>query len=85
MATGPRGKRPGFGMSKTSFEIERKFMVDKLPESIDKFPSKEILQGYLAITRDGTEVRIRKRGSKCSVDCQAWIGQDPSRGRDRDW
>lgn len=43
-------------------EIERKFLVKEVPENLNKHPSTEIIQGYLAITEDGTEVRVRKKG-----------------------
>ncbi|MBI4640655.1 MAG: CYTH domain-containing protein [Candidatus Tectomicrobia bacterium] len=46
-------------------EIERKFLVERLPENLETFPREEILQGYIAITDDGTEVRIRKKGDSC--------------------
>jgi len=45
-------------------EIERKFLIASLPPDLDKFPKKEISQGYLAITPDGTEVRLREKGNK---------------------
>jgi len=45
-------------------EIERKFLVKKLPEDLHQYPSTVILQGYLAITSDGTEVRLRKKGHR---------------------
>ena len=45
-------------------EIERKFLVKELPENLDQYPSTEITQGYLAITEDGTEVRLRKKGER---------------------
>jgi len=45
-------------------EIERKFLIESLPPDLDKFPKKEISQGYLAITPDGTEVRLREKGDK---------------------
>ena len=45
-------------------EIERKFLVKSLPENLKQYPSKEIIQGYLAITEDGTEVRLRQKGKK---------------------
>ena len=41
-------------------EIERKFLVHKLPPDLHKHTSKRIIQGYLAITEDGTEIRLRK-------------------------
>ena len=43
------------------FEIERKFLLDALPDDIDDHPSTRIRQGYLAIT-DDVEVRVRARG-----------------------
>ncbi|PIY68844.1 adenylate cyclase [Candidatus Roizmanbacteria bacterium CG_4_10_14_0_8_um_filter_39_9] len=46
-------------------EIERKFLVSKLPEGLETFKHIDISQGYLAI--DGTtstEVRLRKKGEK---------------------
>lgn len=42
-------------------EIERKFLIDKPPADYDRYPNKEIIQGYIVIT-DGMEVRIRKKG-----------------------
>ena len=47
-----REKKADFRMPESSVEIERKFLVDKLPECLDQFSSKEILQGYLAVTRE---------------------------------
>lgn len=42
-------------------EIERKFLVTKLPQNLERYRSTKIVQGYLAICEDGTEVRIRKK------------------------
>ncbi len=47
-----------------SKEIERKFLVKKLPDKLEQYPSEDIVQGYLAITEDGTEVRLRQKGKK---------------------
>ena len=58
-----RDKKTDFQMFESFVEIERKFLVNKLPETLDEFSSREILQGYLAVTRDGTELRIRRRGA----------------------
>ena len=41
-------------------EIERKFVVDRLPDDLDRWTAEPIEQGYLAITPD-VEVRIRRR------------------------
>ena len=44
-------------------EIERKFLVERLPDGLDAQPSGEIEQGYLAIT-DDVEVRLRRYGEE---------------------
>jgi len=46
-------------------EIERKFLVNELPPEIDFYPHSEIIQGYLMITDNGVEVRLRKKGGRC--------------------
>jgi adenylate cyclase len=43
-------------------EIERKFLVDPLPPGLEAHPSSQIEQGYIAITDEGVEVRIRRYG-----------------------
>lgn len=43
-----------------SNEIERKFLVNEIPEDLYKYPSSHLSQGYLDVTDDGTEVRIRR-------------------------
>jgi len=45
-------------------EIERKFLVKSLPENLEQYPHTDIVQGYLVITEDGTEVRLRQKGNK---------------------
>ena len=44
-------------------EIERKFLVEQLPDDLDAYPHREIEQGYLAIT-DDVEVRVRRYGDE---------------------
>jgi adenylate cyclase len=46
-------------------EIERKFLVDRLPEQLGD--GERIEQGYLAIAEDGVEVRLRRRGAKTTL------------------
>ena len=41
-------------------EIERKFLVSELPADLDRDSCEVIEQGYIAITDDGLEVRIRR-------------------------
>jgi CYTH domain-containing protein len=45
-------------------EIERKYLVATLPDNIDSHPHSEILQGYLAIDANGSEVRLRRKGDQ---------------------
>lgn len=45
-------------------EIERKFLLASLPEEIEYYPRVHIRQGYLAISPDGVEVRLRRENAK---------------------
>ena len=45
-------------------EIERKFLVKELPTNLESYPHNEIIQGYVAISADGTEERVRKKGAR---------------------
>ncbi|HKR81424.1 MAG TPA: CYTH domain-containing protein [Candidatus Saccharimonadales bacterium] len=47
--------------NKTATEIERKFLVGSLPESLGSYAMTRIVQGYVAIEESGTEVRLRHR------------------------
>jgi adenylate cyclase len=44
-------------------EVERKFLVPKLPE-LTGLKSEEILQGYISTSSDCAEVRVRQKGDK---------------------
>jgi adenylate cyclase len=59
-------------------EIERKFLVTgELPDDLDRYPSEEISQGYVAVADDGTEVRVRARGG----DYTLTVKSGPTRAR----
>jgi CYTH domain-containing protein len=45
-------------------EIERKFLVRKMPDALAEFPHAELWQGYLAIAPGGVQVRLRNAGGK---------------------
>lgn len=51
---------------KPAKEIERKFVIDQLPDDFDfnKYSNKEITQGYLEINPDGSEKRLRQKKDK---------------------
>ncbi len=43
-------------------EIERKFLAISIPDDLGAHRSRPIIQGYLAIGTDGSEVRVRRAG-----------------------
>jgi adenylate cyclase len=51
-------------MAQHTQEIERKWLVRELPD-LGTLNREQIIQGYLAVTSDGTEVRIRRKGEAC--------------------
>ncbi len=48
-------------------EIERKFLVKRVPHELEKFPHDEITQGYLATESGGVQVRLRQKGGVRSL------------------
>jgi adenylate cyclase len=55
-------------------EIERKFLVRKLPDGLTSYPHAEISQGYLVSMDDGRQVRLRKSGERYSLTYKRGIG-----------
>ena len=55
-------------------EIERKFLVKRLPDDLDARRSDHIDQGYLAITQDGVEVRLRNYGGQAFLTIKSGAG-----------
>lgn len=54
-------------MAERHREIERKFLVRKLPEDLASYPSAQMAQGYLVSTDDGLQVRLRKKREQYSL------------------
>lgn len=50
-----------------SIEIERKFVVENIPENLDIINEEEILQGYILICDDKSEMRVRSKGTGFSL------------------
>ena len=50
-------------------EIERKFLIEpaQLPDDLARHPHEMIQQGYLAITHEGEEVRVRRKANRSSL------------------
>lgn len=57
-------------------EIERKFLVEQLPADLGTYPSDRIEQGYIAITEDGVEVRIRRYGDEAFLTIKSGGGEE---------
>jgi adenylate cyclase len=55
-------------------EIERKFLVRKMPGDLANYPHNEISQGYLVSLDDGLQVRLRKAGERCSLTFKRGTG-----------
>jgi len=55
-------------------EIERKFLVRKLPGDLTNYPKSEIAQGYLVSLNDGLQVRLRKSGERYSLTFKRGAG-----------
>ena len=55
-------------------EIERKFLVRKLPTDLTAYSSAEIAQGYLVSLDNGLQVRLRKSGERYSLTYKRGTG-----------
>jgi adenylate cyclase len=53
-------------------EIERKFLLDALPEGLDA--GARIEQGYVALDPAGAEVRVRRKGDKHMLTVKSGAG-----------
>jgi adenylate cyclase len=55
-------------------EIERKFLVGAIPD--DAGPGTPIVQGYLPLTTEETELRVRRKGDKTVMTVKRGRGLD---------
>ena len=56
-------------------EIERKFLVRQLPSALEQSRSTRIEQGYIAVSDDGTEVRVRRRDGAALLTVKGGSGR----------
>ena len=61
--TTPHAAATSEGLSVSTQEVERKWLVTELPD-LGRLRGKDVIQGYIAVTSDGTEVRVRQKGDK---------------------
>ena len=47
-----------------TIEIERKFLAARMPPDFDPLTGIFIEQGYMAVSDDGTEIRLRRKGDR---------------------
>jgi adenylate cyclase len=59
----PMPENSGSKVSIANQEVERKWLVRELPD-LTGVKGKEVIQGYIAVTADGTEIRVRQKGDK---------------------
>ena len=55
-------------------EIERKFVLERLPDGLERHPHAHIEQGYVAIDANGTELRVRRKADKRLMTVKAGAG-----------
>jgi adenylate cyclase len=55
-------------------EIERKFLVSAIPDN--RAPGTRILQGYLPLASEDTEVRVRRKGAETVLTVKQGRGLD---------
>jgi CYTH domain-containing protein len=48
-------------------EIERTFLASRIPQNIDKFPKKEVLDIYIPKSKEHPTLRIRKSGNRTEM------------------
>ena len=62
-------------MEPAGVEIERKFLVDALPDGLEATRADRIEQGYVAIGADGVEVRVRRRAGTSTLTVKSAPGE----------
>ena len=55
-------------------EIERKFLIQSVPQDVVSFSEKRIVQGYITGRQDKTEVRLRKKGDESFLTVKSGQG-----------
>ncbi|HET9719541.1 MAG TPA: CYTH domain-containing protein [Solirubrobacteraceae bacterium] len=58
----------------SGLELERKWLVSKLPDEVLSVRADAIEQGYLAVEAGGGEVRLRRREGRCFITVKSGSG-----------
>ena len=57
------------------WEIERKFLIKRLPSGLKRHASSQIVQGYFPMGREDLEIRLRRKGSKHCITIKGGHGR----------
>lgn len=57
-----------------AFEIERKFLINNLPDDIQQFPHKDIIQWYFNDPSTGKSIRVRHIWDEYKITRKKWYG-----------
>lgn len=57
-----------------AFEIERKFFIRHIPDNLQQYPNKEILQGYFSDPSTGKSIRVRHIWEEYKLTKKKWTG-----------
>ena len=63
------------GDTSRGLEVERKFLVPKKPAFLKDCRRERIRQGYLAVGRNGTELRVRQEGKRYLLTLKSGKGE----------
>src|SRR5437899_3305843 len=55
-------------------EIERKFLVDRVPDEMQPVAVRSLVQGYLLERHQGLEVRVRRADDECTLTLKSGSG-----------
>jgi adenylate cyclase len=70
----PFRAEPRWARHSSGIEIERKFLLSDRPPGLDDLPRRRLEQGYLAVSADGVEVRIRRADEKTTLTVKSAPG-----------
>lgn len=75
MSSDPSIRRATSPGSASGLEVERKFLIPEPPSGLERYPAARIDQGYLAVSGDGTEVRIRRSNTRTTLTVKSGRGR----------
>ena len=58
-------------------EIEKKYLVSRVPPESERPGGVFIEQGYMAVSADGTEIRLRRKGDRFFQFCRESLDKFP--------